>query len=207
MAQAYNIPIANGGGWPHHKYALDRGGGQRLAGGVSRADVGNGETMTADPPKPSRGIITLTEQPGLGCTQRGDTQRKRRSRNSFPSCVATENRETGHRPLHSAPSRHPKKLVRGGLLLSRDHSIGNSYPFSAVTSRSRSSPLRAPGTSQSGDSWFHPGSTRVYRHAPAQVQEPDGDFPHCHTSSPPRFGISLEVLNPVFFPDPSLHLA
>src|SRR6266542_3484182 len=68
MAQAYNIPIANGGGWPHHNMHLIAGvaNGWRVEFHVPMWVTG--EMIFRDPPKPSRGTITLTEQPGLGIT-------------------------------------------------------------------------------------------------------------------------------------------
>jgi L-rhamnonate dehydratase len=68
MAQAYNIPIANGGGWPHHNMHLIAGvaNGWRVEFHVPMWVTG--EMIFRDPPKPSRGTITLTEQPGLGLT-------------------------------------------------------------------------------------------------------------------------------------------
>src|SRR5207253_8908490 len=68
MAQAYNVPIASGGGWPHHNMHLIAG----VANGW-RAEFHvpmwvTGEMIFRDPPKPSRGKITLTDQPGLGLT-------------------------------------------------------------------------------------------------------------------------------------------
>jgi L-alanine-DL-glutamate epimerase-like enolase superfamily enzyme len=68
MAQAYNIPIANGGGWPHHNMHLIAGvaNGWRVEFHVPMWVTG--EMIFKDPPKPSRGTVTLTDQPGLGLT-------------------------------------------------------------------------------------------------------------------------------------------
>jgi len=68
MAQAYNIPIANGGGWPHHNMHLIAGvaNGWRVEFHVPMWVTG--EMIFRDPPKPSRGTVTLTDQPGLGLT-------------------------------------------------------------------------------------------------------------------------------------------
>ena len=68
MAQAYNIPIANGGGWPHHNMHLIAAvaNGWRVEFHVPMWVTG--EMIYRDPPKPSRGTVTLTEQPGLGLT-------------------------------------------------------------------------------------------------------------------------------------------
>ena len=40
LAQAFNLPIANGGGWPHHNMHLQGGDVERLAGRVSLRNVG-----------------------------------------------------------------------------------------------------------------------------------------------------------------------
>jgi len=66
MAQAYNIPIANGGGWPHHNMHLIAGvaNGWRVEFHVPMWVTG--EMIFRDPPKPSRGTVTLSGQPGLG---------------------------------------------------------------------------------------------------------------------------------------------
>jgi L-alanine-DL-glutamate epimerase-like enolase superfamily enzyme len=68
MAQAYNIPIANGGGWPHHNMHLIAAvaNGWRVEFHVPMWVTG--EMIYRDPPKPSSGTVTLTEQPGLGLT-------------------------------------------------------------------------------------------------------------------------------------------
>ena len=66
MAQAFNKPIANGGGWPHHNMHLIAAvaNGWRVEFHVPMWVTG--ETIYRDPPKPSRGAVTLTERPGLG---------------------------------------------------------------------------------------------------------------------------------------------
>jgi L-rhamnonate dehydratase len=68
LAQAFNLPIANGGGWPHHNMHLIAAvaNGWRVEFHVPMWVTG--EMIFRDPPKPSRGTITLTEQPGLGLT-------------------------------------------------------------------------------------------------------------------------------------------
>lgn len=66
MAQAYNVPIANGGGWPHHN--------MHLIAAVSNGWLVEfhvpmwltGEAIFKDPPKPEKENVTLTESPGLG---------------------------------------------------------------------------------------------------------------------------------------------
>ena len=66
MAQAHNIPIANGGGWPHHNMHLIAAvaNGWRVEFHVPMWMTG--EAVFKDPPKPVRGTVTLTEDPGLG---------------------------------------------------------------------------------------------------------------------------------------------
>jgi L-alanine-DL-glutamate epimerase-like enolase superfamily enzyme len=67
MAQAYNIPIANGGGWPHHNMHLIAGV-PTAVGRVPRADVGDRRDDLRRPTEAVRGTVKLTEQPGLGLT-------------------------------------------------------------------------------------------------------------------------------------------
>ncbi|MDQ1280256.1 MAG: Mandelate racemase/muconate lactonizing protein [Thermoproteota archaeon] len=66
MAQAFNIPIANGGGWPHHNAHLQAAmsNGWRVEFHYLMWKVG--EIIYKDIPKPERGWVTLTEKPGLG---------------------------------------------------------------------------------------------------------------------------------------------
>src|SRR5262245_15259201 len=66
MAQAFNKPIANGGGWPHHNMHLiaAMANGRRVP--VHGPMGAKGDTLYRDPPKPSAGTVTLTERPGLG---------------------------------------------------------------------------------------------------------------------------------------------
>lgn len=66
MAQSYNLPIANGGGWPHHNMHLIAGvaNGWRVEFHVPMWVTG--EMIFRDPPKPVRGTVTLAETPGLG---------------------------------------------------------------------------------------------------------------------------------------------
>lgn len=70
MAQAYNVPIANGGGWPHHNMHLIAGvaNGWRVEFHVPMWMTG--EMIFKDPPKPVKGSVTLTELPGLGLEPR-----------------------------------------------------------------------------------------------------------------------------------------
>ncbi len=70
MAQAFNLPIANGGGWPHHNMHLHAAmsNGWRVEFHLDMWKVG--EVIYQDPPKPERGWITIPEKPGLGLEPR-----------------------------------------------------------------------------------------------------------------------------------------
>lgn len=78
MAQAFNLPVANGGGWPHHNVHLIAGvaNGWRVEFHVPMWVTG--ELIFRDPPRPSRGTVTLTERPGLGLEPREDVLRDTR---------------------------------------------------------------------------------------------------------------------------------
>ena len=66
MAQAFNIPIANGGGWPHHNMHLQAAmaNGWRVEYHYLMWRVG--EIIYRNPPAPSKGWVTMPETPGLG---------------------------------------------------------------------------------------------------------------------------------------------
>ncbi len=66
MAQAFNLPVANGGGWPHHNAHLIAAvpNGWRVEFHIPMWYTGN--TFFIDPPQPVRGTVTLTDRPGLG---------------------------------------------------------------------------------------------------------------------------------------------
>lgn len=66
MAQAFNIPIANGGGWPHHNAHLIAAvaNGWRVEFHYLMWMTGN--MIYQDPPQPEAGWVTLPERPGLG---------------------------------------------------------------------------------------------------------------------------------------------
>lgn len=66
LAQAFNIPIANGGAWPHHNMHRQAG----MANGT-RVEFHYlawmlGEAIFKDPPRPEKGCVTLPEPPGVG---------------------------------------------------------------------------------------------------------------------------------------------
>ena len=66
MAQAFNILLANGGGWPHHNMHLQAAvaNGWRVEFHYLMWKVG--EAIYQSTPKPEKGWVTLTEEPGLG---------------------------------------------------------------------------------------------------------------------------------------------
>jgi L-rhamnonate dehydratase len=66
LAQAFSLPIANGGGWPHHNAHLHAGvaNGWRVEFHYVMWYAGN--AIFKNSPQPERGWVTLTEQPGLG---------------------------------------------------------------------------------------------------------------------------------------------
>ncbi|HWX76098.1 MAG TPA: mandelate racemase/muconate lactonizing enzyme family protein [Candidatus Acidoferrales bacterium] len=72
LAQAFNLPIANGGGWPHHNMHLQAAmaNGWRVEFHLDMWKVG--EAIYKDPPAPDHGWVTLTETPGLGLEPRWD---------------------------------------------------------------------------------------------------------------------------------------
>jgi len=72
IAQAFNILIANGGGWPYHNMCLQAAvaNGWRVEFHYLMWKVG--ETIFKNPPQPENGWVTLTEQPGLGLEPRDD---------------------------------------------------------------------------------------------------------------------------------------
>ncbi|HXV83949.1 MAG TPA: mandelate racemase/muconate lactonizing enzyme family protein [Candidatus Binatia bacterium] len=72
MAQAFNLPIANGGGWPHHNMHLHAAmaNGWRVEFHVDMWRVG--EAIYQNPPAPKDDWVTLEETPGLGLEPRLD---------------------------------------------------------------------------------------------------------------------------------------
>jgi L-rhamnonate dehydratase len=75
MAQAFSLPIANGGGWPHHNAHLHAAvwNGWRVE--FHYVMWMAGEAIFQNPPGPEKGWVTLTEQPGLGLEPREDALR------------------------------------------------------------------------------------------------------------------------------------
>ncbi len=66
LAQGFNILVADGGGWPHHNMHFQAAvsNGWRVEFHYLMWKVG--ETIFRNPPKPEKGFVTLTEEPGLG---------------------------------------------------------------------------------------------------------------------------------------------
>ena len=78
LAQIYNMPIANGGGWPLFNMHLLAGimNGWYVEWHLGMAAVG--ETLFTDAPKPVDGWIDIPERPGLGLTLDEDAYRDTR---------------------------------------------------------------------------------------------------------------------------------
>lgn len=72
LAQAYNILIADGGGWPHHNMHLQAAAsnGWRVEFHYLMWQTGN--IIYKNPPQPVKGNVTLTEDPGLGLEPQRD---------------------------------------------------------------------------------------------------------------------------------------
>jgi len=72
MAQAFNVPIANGGGWPHHNMHLIAAvaNGWRVEFHYLMWMAGN--AIFQDPPQPEAGWVTLPDRPGLGLEPKED---------------------------------------------------------------------------------------------------------------------------------------
>jgi L-rhamnonate dehydratase len=72
LAQAFNLPIANGGGWPHHNMHLQAAmiNGWRVE--FHFEMWGIGDKIYKEPAAPMNGWVTLPETPGLGLEPRWD---------------------------------------------------------------------------------------------------------------------------------------
>jgi len=72
MAQAFNIQIANGGGWPLYNLHTMAGlmNGWRVEFHLGMQEVG--ERIFIDPPKPENNIVRVSPQPGCGLTPNFD---------------------------------------------------------------------------------------------------------------------------------------
>lgn len=76
LAQAFNILIADGGGWPHHNMHLQAAAsnGWRVEFHYLMWQAGN--TIYRNPPQPVKGNVTLTEDAGLGLEPNRDALRE-----------------------------------------------------------------------------------------------------------------------------------
>ncbi len=73
LAQAHNIPIANGGGWPLHNLHTMAGlmNGWRVE--FHLGMQATGERLYKDPPRPEGNIVKVDGRPGLGLEPNADT--------------------------------------------------------------------------------------------------------------------------------------
>jgi L-rhamnonate dehydratase len=72
LAQAFNLPIANGGGWPHHNMHLHAAMANGWRVEFHFEMWGVGDQIYQEPPAPVNGWVTLSETPGLGLEPRFD---------------------------------------------------------------------------------------------------------------------------------------
>jgi L-rhamnonate dehydratase len=72
LAQAFNLPIANGGGWPHHNMHLQAAMANGWRVEFHFEMWGIGDKVYKEPPAPVDGWVTLAETPGLGLDPRFD---------------------------------------------------------------------------------------------------------------------------------------
>jgi len=72
LAQAFNIPIANGGGWPHHNMHLQAAMANGWRVEFHFEMWGVGDKIYKEPAAPDKGWVTLPETPGLGLEPRFD---------------------------------------------------------------------------------------------------------------------------------------
>jgi L-rhamnonate dehydratase len=72
LAQAFNLPIANGGGWPHHNAHLQAAMANGWRVEFHFEMWGVGDKIYKEPPAPDHGWVTLPETPGLGLEPRWD---------------------------------------------------------------------------------------------------------------------------------------
>jgi L-alanine-DL-glutamate epimerase-like enolase superfamily enzyme len=72
LAQAFNLPIANGGGWPHHNMHLQAAMANGWRVEFHFEMWGVGDKIYKEPPAPVNGWVTLPETPGLGLEPRFD---------------------------------------------------------------------------------------------------------------------------------------
>ncbi len=72
LAQAFNLPIANGGGWPHHNMHLQAAMANGWRVEFHFEMWGVGDKIYHEPAAPDHGWVTLPETPGLGLEPRAD---------------------------------------------------------------------------------------------------------------------------------------
>jgi L-alanine-DL-glutamate epimerase-like enolase superfamily enzyme len=78
LAQSYNMPIANGGGWPLFNMHTMAG---LMNGWIVEWHLGMvqvGETLFVDPPRPKDGTLAIPDASGLGLTLNRDALRETR---------------------------------------------------------------------------------------------------------------------------------
>jgi L-alanine-DL-glutamate epimerase-like enolase superfamily enzyme len=75
LAQCYNVPIANGGGWPLFNIHLLAG---LMNGRFAEWHLAQAEAIFIDPPEPKAGWITIPDRPGLGLTINRDALKNTR---------------------------------------------------------------------------------------------------------------------------------
>ncbi len=72
LAQAFNLPIANGGGWPHHNMHLQAAMANGWRVEFHFEMWGVGDKIYQEPAAPDHGWVKLPETPGLGLEPRFD---------------------------------------------------------------------------------------------------------------------------------------
>ncbi len=72
MAQAFNLPIANGGGWPHHNMHLQAAMANGWRVEYHYVMWKAGDTLFEGTIGPDKGTVTLSERPGLGLEPKWD---------------------------------------------------------------------------------------------------------------------------------------
>jgi L-alanine-DL-glutamate epimerase-like enolase superfamily enzyme len=72
FAEMLRLPIANGGGWAHHNAVLMAAVPNAHGVEMHAWQWTLAETLYADPPQVTAGVMTLKETPGLGLTPRED---------------------------------------------------------------------------------------------------------------------------------------
>jgi L-alanine-DL-glutamate epimerase-like enolase superfamily enzyme len=72
LASAFNLPIANGGGWPHHNMHLQAAMANGWRVEFHFEMWGVGDKIYKEPAAPVNGWVTLPDTPGLGLEPRFD---------------------------------------------------------------------------------------------------------------------------------------